>query len=571
MDPHYQEQLRFLLDGGQAMAKAFPRAADRLAARGFDPDVERLLEGIAYITGKIEEKHDHSFPEICQLMFDILFPHYLCPLPSLAVVELGGEACRVPRGTALESVAVMDTACRFVTAADVDLWGLELEDVGWRGRGRSIQLTLQLVAGPEALAPRGIDSLRLHLHGEPLLTRSLFHWLLTRLESLEVLDAGGRVVASTSDVRLRLQPLGYAEDEALFPWPFGSFPGFRLLLEYFALPQKFLFLDLELGELLANLPPVPVDQPERFALRFNLRVDAGRSLVVTRQNIRLGCTPAVNLFPHSADPIQRDPRRADFLVRPAGPHLHYQVYQVQRVSGWSPKETIHYPLLSELDLEQASGAFCQIFRREVDEEVLTYLSVHDGGRSFPGRQTLLCDLLCSNGDVPLGLHVGDACRPEPPFDGLRCQFITPLTPPVAISVGSGLRWRLVKHLALAQRELTSLEALRDAITLYNFPATADGQLAQASSLLLRGMLRAETRLSQHQHQRLPVWGHSTQLTIDGAAFDSEAELYLLGCVLNEYVALQAPINTFSELSILETRSQEVYRWPKRLGSKLLTP
>jgi len=568
VDSRYEEHLRVLLQGGQALARVYPRAADRLAARGFDPDVERLLEGLAHITSKIEAKHDHSFPEICQLMLDILFPHFLCPLPALGVAELSGEPCRVPRGTGLEMTPVMETACRFQTAYDVELTGLELEEVSWRERGRQRQLSLRIGVGPEA-SLGSIDTLRLHLHGEPLLTRSLYHWLLARLDSLELLDSLGRTVALNRSCRLR--PLGFSTEEALFPWPFGSFPGFRLIQEYFALPQKLLFVEVpDVGEMLEQLPPAAPGEPERFTLRFNLRVDGSRALVVTRQNIRLHCTPVVNLFAHSADPIQHTHRSPEFLVRPAGPHLHYQVYRLTRVTGWSPTGTTHYPLLSELDMEDAGGSFCQVFRRQVGEDVRTYISVYNGSR-LPSRETLLCDLLCSNGKVPMGLRVGDGGQLDGPFQELGCRLITPLTPSASVPMGRSLRWRLVKHLALAQRDLTSLEAMRDAVALYNFPAIVDPQLRRALALLLRGMLRAETQLVHHRHQRIPVLGHSTTLTMDESAFDTEAELFLFGGVLNEYVALQAPINTFSELQIHTTRSQDVYRWPKRLGKQTLAP
>ena len=42
---------------------------------------------------------------------------------------------------------------------------------------------------------------------------------------------------------LQSNPVGFAPEEALLPWPARSFVGFRLLTEYFAFPEKFLFVD----------------------------------------------------------------------------------------------------------------------------------------------------------------------------------------------------------------------------------------------------------------------------------------------------------------------------------------
>jgi type VI secretion system protein ImpG len=564
--PHYREQLAFLLEGGRAMARAFPRAADRLAQRGLDPDVERLLEGVAFVAGKIDEKQDRIFPEICQTLFDILFPHYLCPVPATAIAQLeAARPCSIPRGTELESVPVLGTSCRFRTVYDVELGAVSLEEVSWRAASRAAELELRFVLpGP---AP---ERVRLHLHGEPLLTRSLYHWLQARVDEAELVDGEGRSLGAAEALRLR--PLGYAEEEALLPYPAGSFGGFRLLQEYFTLPQKFLFLDLEgLPGLLAQLRQARARAdagPTRFSLRFRLRVDASQSFVVTRQNFRLGCTPLVNLFLHSADPARRAPGRGDCLVRPAGPHRHYQIYRVLEVSGRGPRGAARYPLLSELDLEEESGAFCQLVRREHQGEVMTYLWLHEGSAPAQGEETILVDLLCTNGELPTGLRVGDSCAVTG-LPAARAQLITPLTPTATVPVGPDLRWRLVTHLALSQRELTSLEALREAVLLYNVHALRDAQVARALGLLSAGMLEAETRLAQHALERLPIWGQSTTLTVDEAAFDTEGEMYLLGCVLNELCALAAPVNTFSEFALRRSKTKETFRWPKRLGRQTL--
>lgn len=561
----YHEHLDFLLQGGKALARAFPRVADRLAGPTFDPDVERLLEGIAFIASKIEDKHDHGLPEICQLMFDVLFPHYLCPVPPATIAEFVGEPALIPRGTMLEAIPVLGTACRFQTAYDVELTGLKLEQATCTPAGRGLQLTLTLSG--DDLMPGAVDRLTLHLHGEPLLTRSLFHWLLTRLDSVELLDRHARPMATSTTLRPR--PLGYAAQEALFPWPTGTFSGFRLFQEYFAAPEKFLFLELApLQELLASIPPAPAGEATTFSLRFNLKVDH-QPLAVTRQDFRLNCTPVVNLFPHSADPVQWDTRRPSYRVRPAGPHLHYQTYRVLRVVGWGKHHTTHYPLLSELDIEQDTDRFCQIMRQEVDGQIVTRMYVHDP-ISDTTPQTLLVDLLCSNGAISQGLHMGDSCRPQAPFHNHDCRLIGAINPATSVPVGEELRWRLIRHLALAQRELTNLEAIRDTLFLYNFSAIRDRHTARALTLLLRGIQHAKTELAQHHQRRIPVWGHTTTVALDGSAFDSEAELYLFGCVLNEYVALQASLNAFSELMIKETRSQETYRWPRRLGRHPLT-
>jgi type VI secretion system protein ImpG len=568
--PLYHEHLAFLREGGPILADAYPRVANMLAGIGHDPDVERLLEGIAYITSKINEKQDRGLDETCQLVFDLLFPHYLSPMPAATIVQLEGRPSHVPRGTEVTSVPVLGTRCRFQTTLDVTLSPLVVEDVHWRGRGERAQLLLELSAPTLEL----VDPFVLHLHGEALLTRTLFWLLLTRLESVELLDARGQVVGTLQ--RPHAAPLGFGEQEALLPYPPGSFAGFRLLQEYFALPQKFLFLSFEeIGALVARLPEAP-DGPRRFGLRFNVRTDASaQPFTLTRQNLRLNCTPVVNLFEHSGDPLQRSPGRGDYQVRPAGPHLHYQLYRLLEVTGRSPHvPKVSYPLISSLDLRRPESPFCQVFRQVHGGETFTYVSLSDAGHP-PSNQTLLFDLLCTNGELPRALKVGDIRAVERSSEErwtgghVECQNIVPVTPPASPPSGQELHRRLIKHLAVSQRELTAVEALRDVVDLYDLHATGEGQDGRARALLLDGLRGLQSEITQCLHRGVPTWGQSNELTVEESAFGSEGELYLFGCVLNELYALQAPINFWSSFAVRGARSQTRYQWPRRLGRQQL--
>lgn len=566
-DVYFLEQLTFLHEGGRALARAVPGVAGMLAEQGLDPDVERLLEGVAFIASKVRHKQDWSLTETCQLMFDVVFPGYLDHVPPAAIVQLEGgtpDPVTIPRGSAILSTPVMGTQCQFRTVYDVELSGLRCADVAWLQQGADAQLTLELTPdGEPAELPRP-DRLRLHLHGEPLITRSLYKWLLRGPGEVMLLDGIGRTVARTDEVRA--VPVGLDEQEAMLPAGLGTFEGFRLLQEYFTLRDKFLFVDLlGLGPLLAELPA----DARGFGLRLQLRADPGQSFMVTSQTVRLGCTPVVNLFPHTADPIRRDPGRDQYLVRPAGPYLHYAACRVEEVSGHSGDgSATAYPLVSELDWIDRARPFCQLSRRVVDDVEHFYLSLSDGGEQW-GRQTVLVDLLCSNGLLPRGLQLGDINAPAAPCAGLRCRNITPVTPAAFAPDGHALHARLVSHLALAKRELASLDALRGAIELYDFHAAADPSARRSHGMLLEGLLELECETAQARHERIPIWGTEVTLTVDESALDTPAELYLLGTILDEYVAAQAPLNFFTRFGLRAARSQELLRWPRRVGSRRL--
>jgi len=568
--PFYKDQLSFLFDGGRGMSRAHPRDADMLAGHGDDPDVERILEGVAFIVGKVFEKQFQNLPELSQFLFDLLFPHYLCPVPATAIVEFSpaewGDC--VPRGTEVLSVPVRGTACRFRTAYDVDVGPLSIDSVTWTRTGAGGDLTISF-SGADAMEKSSSmeeDRIRLYFHGEPLVTTTLYHWLTNHLDGVRILDHEGQATDRGRGISVR--PLGLSEEESLLNYPEGSFPGFRLLQEYFSQLQKFLFVDVEgvWSALQGASPP-----GDRFSLVFQLSPESPRNLIVDKRHIRLGCTPVVNLFSHTADPINRVFTKAEFPVRPAGLNGHYQVYRVLDVLGATLSDKCHYPILSELE-HSTTSAFSQVHRkRKQDGEVRVSVSLSEPEDTIPpDDQILLVDLLCSNGMLPLGLRVGDINRVSAPFERLSCQNITAVTPPAPVPMGEDLRYRLVSHLALTQLDLATLEGFHETIDLYNLQALGDEQVAWAHNLLLEGLMNVHNEERHHRFEGIPIRGRSTLLEIGEKAFSSEGELYLFGCILNEFVALQTPLNWFSEFGLRWNKTKRVYRWPRRLGRELLS-
>jgi type VI secretion system protein ImpG len=560
--PFYREQLSFLLQAGREMAMALPSIADELAEVGADPDVERLLEGIAFIAGKISEKQNECLPELTQFLFDTLFPHYLSPVPATAIVEFKPDrdapARTIPAGSEVHSVPVGGTACRFRTVYEVDVSPLRVGAVSWKPTGAGGDLTLCFIGH---LLPPGIDRIRLFLSGEPVVTSSIYEWLLTRLESVDLIDLPDERVSPAPGIRVT--PLGLTDDQPLLSYPEGAFSGYRLLQEYFALQQKFLFLDIE--GVAEAVPPMT----EGFCFCFHLKAEPPSGFVVGPSHFRLGCTPVVNLFEHSGDPVRRDPGKTDHFVRPAGPDRHHDIQRVLGVTGYHRLGTTPYPILSDLD-QPESGDYAHVHRRLEGDRLCTYVSVFDAGGVPPfDDQTLLTDLLCSNGVLPLGLRAGDIQVPDPALQGVTCRNITAVTRPAAIPLGEEMRRRLIVHLSLSRGDPAGLEAIRQTVSLYNFHALENKQAAQAHRLIIGGILAVESEEIVGRHRHIPVRGRRTTAEMDEAAFGCPGELYLFGSILNEVIALQTPINCFSELVMRGLKSQSEYRWPRRLGRQRL--
>src|ERR1700744_2889002 len=139
--PYYNRELAALRKLAGGFADANPKVAGRLrlaADKVDDPLVERLLEGVAFLSARAQQRLDDEFPEITDALLDVLYPHALAPVPSAAIVQFAAQPelrvpITVPAGTALETDPVRGEPCRFRTTADAVLWPVRIESVRLTG------------------------------------------------------------------------------------------------------------------------------------------------------------------------------------------------------------------------------------------------------------------------------------------------------------------------------------------------------------------------------------------------------------------------------------------------------
>jgi len=582
---YYQEELAFLRELGREFAAAHPTVAHMLESPGDDPDVERLLQGVAFLTGRVRQKLDDELPELFESMMSLLWPHYLRPVPSAGILafepiaeQLSG-VITVPRGTEVESIPVDGTPCRFRTCYDVPLAPLEVERAELElPMATEARLRIGLRAsGKVPLERMNLRVLRFYLADEIVGASSLYLWLLRYARHIELRPPGDRPEAGRAAVvRLpadHIRPGGFHEDDALLPYPAHSFAGYRLLQEYFTCLPKFLFVEIH-G--LERLPAVGVSDRVEIVIPFERRPP--ETLRVTRESLRLHCTPIVNLFSHMADGIRVDHRRTQYRVRPTTvgcPPEHYEIYSVDRVVGLvqGRAERREYPPLHAFQHAlDASGIYYQtrLLDAVVGEGTDTYISfvTADEQVTVPPTETISIDLTASNRNLPSRLKVGDVRVPtagSPEF--ARFRNITSISRALRPPLGRGLHWRLISHLSLNYLSLRSVEALRGILELYNFQALYDRQAARENTLRLQGLVALQCRPLERLVRGAPLRGTSIALEMNEDHFAGEGDMYLFATVLNEFFALYASLNSFTELKVHGTRFGEVYAWPPRLGQQ----
>jgi len=573
---YFQQELENLRDLGQAFSKAHPAVAPMLSGAAADPDVERLLEGTAFLTALLREKLDDEFPEIVHELVQMIWPHYLRPLPATTIVAFEPklslkQSMNIPSGVYLNSVPTEGTACTFRTVFDVDVHPLTLLDGSLdESAGRPPTVRLQLKMDGLKLEQWEPDSLRFFLSDTFPNAANLSMILQRHTRKITISSPdGGRPVSLGPDA---LQPAGFSLEKGLVPYPSNSFPGYRLLQEYFVLPEKFLFLDLGGWE-----KWIDRGDGSRIEILFELDQPSLPFPRVRKESFMLYATPVVNIFPHEADPIRLDHRKTDYLVRPAGANVdHYQVYSLENVVGYvqgTAEERTYLPFdMFQREQGDASVYQAKLRKAPVAESVDVFLSVSypPQGR-IPTSETLSIDLLCTNGALPENLQPGDICEPtssSPEF--VTFKNVRSITPNVLPPLGTNLLWQLLGHLSLNFLSLTTAENMKALLELYIFSESRDRPTVLANQKRINGIEKVTATQKDRIVNGAMIRGEEIDLKMRQDHFASPGDLFLFGSILDHFLGAYATINTYTRLSIHESIKGETYLWPPRLGDHTLT-
>jgi type VI secretion system protein ImpG len=600
--PYYERELNALRRLAAQFAAEHPKIAGRLrlSADGYDddPHVGRLLEGVAFLAARVHHRLDDEFPELTDALLEVLYPHYLAPFPSAAIAQLHGQPdtmlpLRLAPGLAIETEPVRGEGCRFRTAWPLVLWPIEIEAVRLSGlpiaapanplaQGAVAVLRISLKCrSPEAtFATLGLDRLRFFLRGPANLTLPLYELLCGHALSLAYADGPSDpspvIIPATA-----IEPAGFAADEGLMPWPARSFSGFRLLSEYFAFPEKFLFVDFTRIE--AKSLASGGNQLEIFVYLDRASPELER--IVNADALALGCVPIVNLFQQRCEPIRLSHTDTEYRVVPdARRTSNLEVCEVERVREtrpdgsarrWSP----FYRLRHQVDhAEDAADAFYHVVRRDGPgggSEV--YLAPYDPefDPEASGGSVLSIEALCTNRDLPAALPFGGG-RPElrfvePLAAVTRLACVTAPTSPLRPPLRERRFWRLVSHLSLGHLSLVDgaegAAALREVLRLYDLKEIAETRAAIAALIGVRatpGSARAPGGRSGAFCRGIDV-----QLEFDAKAWESGG-LYLFAAVLERFLALHGTLNSFVRVTtVLRGRPGRAAAWPARAGMRVL--
>lgn len=608
---YYERELRFIRRELGDFAERYPAVAGQLLIepdKCEDPHVERLIEAFSMLSARVQMRLDDDFPEITSALLSLLQPHYLAPVPSSTIVQLQADADRsdatsgmlIPRHSQLHTPPVGGVRCRFRTCYPVTLWPIAVAgvDVISLDRGDPIMPPEAVAAvriklktlGAQPFHSLPLERIRFFFDGNATVAHQLYELFFRN--PLGLVFRGARKDTEATRVGAgavyrrpeHIRPVGFDAGDGLLDYGGSGHLGHRLVQEYFCFPDKFLFADV--GGLDASALAVADQELEILLLLDKLPLDLEGQ--VGRENLKLGCTPAVNLFAHQADPLLLEHTRNEYRVVPdyQAPH-GYEVQSIRSVETVDPsqgksRDFRPFFALRHGDPREGEEAFWQASRRpsgvkgDAGTELFLTL-VGAGGEDLyemPG-DTLIVKTLCSNRDLPSQLPMGadgGSFKIEGQPGVARILTLRKPTAVLRLPGGRDTMWRLISLLSLNHLSLLETRtrdgqdgpvAFREMLSLLDFADTAvtRQRIAGLVGLKWRGALRQVTV----PEGRLLTRGIEVTLEFDESRYIGSG-VFLFASVLERFLAHYTSLNSFTQtVAVVRQRGEVLKRWAPRAG------
>ncbi len=602
---YYQEELAFLRQSGEKFAQAHPKIAGRLRMGPNsieDPHVARLIEAVALSNARIRQKLEDDFPEISDALLQTLHPNALSPIPAMAISQFQinknhlVSTKTLPANTELHSEPINGQLCQFKTRYPVELVPLvpiaaklvakptaapiipQIND-----SSAILRLSMGCTHPSIALDKLTINELRFFINAPTQYAHALYSLLFQHTVAIAIATSANDDQPVILDPKICLQPVGFKEEEGMLPYNKRTFMGYRLLSEFFAFPEKFLFFDL-LG-LKSAINKKLTSNNRQFEIYFYLnQFNSLLEKKISADFFALGCTPIVNLFDTMAEPFMLTNMKTEYHLNPSVRHTPeaIEIYSVNQIHATAFNgDIIHFLPFYGLK-HYRNSSYYHLVRKPAWEaghyplrgsEVFLAFSDRELHRFNPEKWIISAEVSCTNRDLPEQLvfnadSAGLRMLPSTPGNIEKIICLSPMTPVRRPFTQQGGRWRYVSHLTLNHLSLTQdeegIEALRGLLKLYDFDHT-DEHINTLEGLLAISSENTFIR-SPTGHRGNPFWhGSEITLVVDEAKFSS-GNLFLFGCILSHFFGLYTSVNLFTQL-IIKNWQHEIFRFYPRAGDR----
>ena len=610
-DKYFEREYNFLQVAGEEFSKKHPTLGSRLhmsERERKDPFVERLYEGFAFLAGRIHERLDDEFPEIAGGILEVLFPNMLKPFPSCAIMQTKYKPGAITRTVLIKKGSEIQTQTGkykvkyktlagpsegsritekeepaefiFRTTQDLIVRPIQIDNVAIEEspQGYSSLIIKFLLERNVDYNSLSFDSLQLYLHGSASIKFNLLFYLTKYVSSISVRELHDKKPQyqkidnfNISIPEFSNDPNKGSDNYSVLPYSKQTFPGFRLLQEYFSFPEKFFFVEIN-G--LQNF------KPSGESNSFEVKIDFSRKLLREKwpgvNNILLHCAPIVNLFSRSTEEVVVNQRLPEYYIIPdLDRRKSRDIYSVDKIVGISENKFEQYKyipitshdILETSDPEYNYKRFYSIFRRTQQHDMSeTYIRLFGPSMeldSFP-KETLSIEATLSNGFLPSAyLEAGSIKEPVNFPAGIEASNITVPQEMLGCPDRQNYLWSLIAHLSVSYSTLADADSFKSILNLYNWTKSHN----HPNKKRINGIVKIyKPKLVSKVINQSLIRGIEFHIEVDPKEYEQgEGEIHLMGTVINSFLSQYVTINSYIFLKITETGTGKEYSWQPVTG------
>lgn len=584
---YFEQELAFIRQEAGEFARRHPGSAKSLGISDDsvdDPQISRLIDSVALLNARLQQRLDDSFPQLTDSLLRLLFPHYLRPIPSYSILKVQPSeevSARhfIPQGTHLGISDVDIESTVFRTCQDVTLYPIKLGSAhvamapfdvekppGAEHAKAMLEIQLRTTDPSILFSDLDLTSLELFLRGETQSVLRLYDHLLAGVKQVCV-QYGEQRVSLASDA---LQPVGFESQHQVLPYSSRSFGGFKLLTEFFTFPERFHVVALDLAQ---SLRYAHTNEVKIQLFLDDMAIDLSRSLGV--DNFHLFCTPIVNLQSLTAEPLSVDFGHSQYpIVLDAGGQQQLQLFAIDQVLDVTDQQSCAVPPLYGEKYKGAETGLRWQLVQDWHSETALYSSLrvadleHQSANSE--ARTWLVSATCSDGAVAGQLSISSevSCRDSISLPA-RLQLLRRPTKQVRIKAAEQNAWPLLAHLHFNYHTLLGADdpvaALKAMLNLYNHTESSQNMAYIAAIQgIEQEQVVAPIRISG---KSCFAYGTRISVTLSTKALGGGG-VELLSQLLDRFFAFFAGFNSFTQVVIvLEGTEGEHKVFPRRSGCK----
>lgn len=584
---YYKKELTSLRIKGLEFSKRNPGLSSYLSKEGQDPDVERLLEGFAFLSGSLNQLLEQELPEVSHTLMQILWPNYLRVIPSYSILKYdsvkdSSENILVEKSSeVLSKIKANIIQSRFKTIYNNKILPIEISNLEYFSFAQKSKIELDFKVNEAfTLGDIKFENINFFLNGSKFIAYDLYLFLSRYVNNIEIdiLNKDKEVIKSINIDKKSIKPIGFKKDEYILDYSDNLFAGYILLQEYFCFRDKFLFMEIENLNKIEQIDKQILDKSRNFRLKIEFNKVFTNNEIPSKENFALYSTPIVNLFSCDAIPIRKSIENDEYLVEPIELSNEYsEVYSIEKARAWSDKTSSYKDFLPFEKFEHTyNDTEYYSVRTKLSNEgerISTYIRFPNITREnlFSNNslnQTISLKLTCTNKNLPSGLNVGDISIPKFSTSNRITKFKNITIPSISYPppIKKDFLWRLISNMSLNYLSLSDKNSLKKLIETYDFYGAFDSKQREKTLYNLEGIVSISHTSCEYIDKGFPIRGINIKLVLDKTYFSTLGEAYLFSSVLNEFFSLYVSLNSFHKLSV-EILNEEFFEWPVKIGNK----